>query len=154
MSFFKQRKVTIYAPATGNLKAIEKVPDQVFSSKAMGDGFAIEPKDGAIYAPIEGQITSIFPTKHAISLKTKGGFEILLHLGIDTVELNRAGFDIVVAEGDKVTATTKLVNMNLNYLAKQNKVSDVMVIFTNLEKHSVNYNEMAVTAGQVVGEIQ
>ncbi|MFC6181807.1 PTS sugar transporter subunit IIA [Lactiplantibacillus daowaiensis] len=151
--FFKKSATALYAPATGQLKSIAAVKDTVFSSQALGDGYAVEPSDGAIYAPIEGTVTSVFPTKHAIGLKTKQGIEVLLHLGIDTVELNGNGFTMHVSEGSQVTPTTKLVDMDLNYLADQKKVTDVIVIFTNLNKQKLSYTTGAAQAGAEVGHL-
>ncbi len=88
-------------------------------------------------------MTAIFPTKHAISLVTKDGIEILIHIGIDTVELNGEGFEILVDIDDKVDKSTLLAKVDLNYLKMQNKKTDIMVIFTNLndEKLSLDLGE-------------
>ncbi|WP_445266948.1 PTS sugar transporter subunit IIA, partial [Staphylococcus aureus] len=79
---------TMYAVANGTVIPISEVNDPVFSQKMMGDGYAVVPENGEIYAPIEGEVLSVFQTKHAIGLKMTNGLEILLHMGIDTVELN------------------------------------------------------------------
>lgn len=150
----KKRTINLFAPVSGDLIAIEKVDDEVFSSKALGEGFAIKPTNGDVYSPIEGTVTSVFPTKHAISLKTKDKLEVLVHLGIDTVELNGKGFETFVQEGDTVTESTKLVNVDLDYLVKEKKASDVMVIFTNLDQRKLVYNEGSVAQGDSVGHIE
>lgn len=150
----KKRTINLLAPVSGDLIAIEKVDDEVFSSKALGEGFAIKPTNGDVYSPIEGTVTSVFPTKHAISLKTKDKLEVLVHLGIDTVELNGKGFETFVQEGDTVTESTKLVNVDLDYLVKEKKASDVMVIFTNLDQRKLVYNEGSVAQGDSVGHIE
>lgn len=150
----KIRTINLFAPVSGDLIAIEKVDDEVFSSKALGEGFAIKPTNGDVYSPIEGTVTSVFPTKHAISLKTKDKLEVLVHLGIDTVELNGKGFETFVQEGDTVTESTKLVNVDLDYLVKEKKASDVMVIFTNLDQRKLVYNEGSVAQGDSVGHIE
>ena len=93
---------TMYAVANGTIIPISEVNDPVFSQKMMGDGYAVVPENGEIYAPIEGEVLSVFQTKHAIGLKMTNGLEILLHMGIDTVELNGAPFTIKVKEGDTV----------------------------------------------------
>lgn len=155
--FNKKHPVDLFAPVTGVLKSIEKVSDEVFASKAMGDGFAVEPSNGEIYAPVNGTVTSVFPTKHAIGLKTKDKkdkLEVLVHLGIDTVELNGQGFEVFVKEGDVVSPKTKLANVDLKYLASENKPNDIMVIFTNLEKRSLNYDSGEVSHGDKVGTVE
>ncbi|EAC3864696.1 PTS trehalose transporter subunit IIBC, partial [Listeria monocytogenes] len=86
---------TLYAPADGNVVAITEVSDPVFSQKMMGDGFAVQPTNGTIYAPVAGTISSIFETKHAIGILTHGGAEVLVHMGLDTVELKGAPFEVL-----------------------------------------------------------
>lgn len=154
MSFFRKKKIDLAAPATGILRSISEVPDQVFASKAMGDGYSVTPSDGAIYSPINATVDSVFPTKHAIGLKTKSGVEVLLHIGIDTVELNGEGFITHVSAGDSVTPETKLVDVDLNYLTQQSKATDIMVIFTNLDKQQLQYTTGDVTAGQIIGTLE
>lgn len=152
--FNRKRSIDLFAPVAGVLEPIEKVSDEVFASKAMGDGFAIKPKSGEIYSPIDGTVTSVFPTKHAIGLKTKGNLEILVHLGIDTVELNGKGFEVFVKEGDVVSSKTKLVDVDLNFLASEKKPNDIMVIFTNLDKHALTYEAGNVNQGDKVGTVE
>lgn len=155
MGLFSKKKHTnhLFSPVAGKLKSIDKVDDEVFASKAMGDGFAIEPDAGAIFSPITGTVTSVFPTKHAIGLETKDKLEILVHLGIDTVELNGEGFKTFIQEGDVVSPKTKLVDVDLDFLAKKHKIADVIVIFTNLEQRNLSYTEGDVTQGSEVGQI-
>lgn len=148
------KKVAIYSPACGLVKSIDQVNDQMFSAKALGDGFAVEPADNSIVSPIEGTVTSIFPTKHAISLKMKNSLEVLLHIGIDTVELNGAGFDIKVEEGDKVTVETTLAVVDFEQLKPAGKETDVMVIFTNLDKKTLEISEGQAAIGQEIGIIK
>lgn len=126
----------------------------MFSTKALGDGFAVEPVDGTIVAPIDGTVMSIFPTKHAISLKTKQGLEVLVHIGIDTVELNGSGFTIKVEEGEKVTAETVLAEVDFNFLESKGKDTDVMVIFTNLDKKVLELEEGQSSSGKEIGMIK
>lgn len=129
----KKKSETIYTPIDGTLKGLEAVSDPVFSEKMMGDGFAITPSDGTLYAPINGTVSSVFPTKHAIGLTSKNGVDILIHIGIDTVELDGAPFEIFVKEGDNVTPTTKIATIDLPFLAAKEKENDVMVVFTNMD---------------------
>ncbi|WP_195640339.1 PTS sugar transporter subunit IIA [Enterococcus durans] len=144
MRLFKKKKtIELFNPINGNVVALSSVHDEVFASGAIGTGFGIFPSNGDIYSPTEATVTAIFPTKHAISLVTKNGIEILIHIGIDTVELNGEGFEILVDIDDKVDKSTLLAKVDLNYLKMQNKKTDIMVIFTNLndEKLSLDLGE-------------
>jgi len=125
---------TLYAPADGKVVAITEVSDPVFSQKMMGDGFAVQPTNGTIYAPVAGTISSIFETKHAIGILTPGGAEVLVHMGLDTVELKGAPFEVLVSEGDTVTPETKLAVMDLDAVTAAGKQTDVLTVITNAEK--------------------
>ena len=123
----------ILSLTNGEILELDKVPDEVFSSKLIGDGFAIKSNDGIIYSPVDGSVEVIFPTKHAIVIKSKTGREILIHMGIETVKLEGKGFDLFVDVGDKVHAGDKLAQMDLEYIEKNAISSITPVIFTNLE---------------------
>ncbi|MFM2487893.1 PTS glucose transporter subunit IIA [Enterococcus avium] len=139
MGLFNKKKTTeLFNPVRGNVVPLSSVHDEVFASEAMGTGFGVFPSSGEIYSPTKATVTAIFPTKHAISLVTKNGMEILIHIGIDTVELNGEGFDILVQTDDKVDKDTLLAKVNIDYLEKQHKKTDVMVIFTNLKDKKLN----------------
>lgn len=129
-------EVNLHAVAKGEYIPLEDVPDEVFSTKMMGDGFAIESIDGAIFAPVSGKVTTIFPSKHALGIKTSNGVEVLVHMGIDTVNLNGAGFDVLVKVGDQVTVDTKIAQMDLPYIHSQGKKSMVIVVITNMDRVS------------------
>ncbi len=119
-------------PFEGLVMPLEKVPDQVFSAKLMGDGFAIEPVNDTLYSPISGEVMSIFPTKHAFGLKTDTGLELLIHVGIDTVELKGEGFTTLVNEGERIEPGTPLLQINIDYLKKNATSLVTPVVFTNL----------------------
>ena len=108
MLFFKKKKkddaIEIKAYFEGTVLPLEKVNDPMFSDKLMGDGVAIEPDAGNLYAPVDGKVASIFDTKHAIGFVLDNGAEVLMHIGMDTVELNGEGFDLDVSVGDEVHA--------------------------------------------------
>ncbi|MCO5532170.1 PTS system trehalose-specific EIIBC component [Enterococcus faecium] len=125
---------TLYAPADGKVVTITEVSDPVFSQKMMGDGFAVQPTNGTIYAPVAGTISSIFETKHAIGILTPGGAEVLVHMGLDTVELKGAPFEVLVSEGDTVTPETKIAVMDLEAVTAAGKQTDVLTVITNAEK--------------------
>lgn len=129
----KKKELVLNAIANGTILPLEQVADAVFSTKMMGDGYAINPTDGQIYAPVAGTISSIFPTKHALGITTDEGVELLLHLGLDTVELAGAPFTIHVEEGDTVTTDQLLVAIDLPVLTAANKAATCMVIITNMD---------------------
>lgn len=146
MLFGKKKKNQFVAFMTGQVIGLEKVEDQVFSSKMMGDGYAIEPSDGKVVSPVDGEITVAFPTGHAYGIKTKDGKEILLHLGIDTVELEGKGFTPHVKVGDKVKAGDHIADMDLELIKKENKPLTSMLIFTSGESVDVKKLDEMVTA--------
>ena len=119
------------APVSGTLMPITEVADKVFSSKAMGDGIAIDPTDGKIYAPFSGEITVAFPTGHAYGLKAANGREVLIHIGMDTVELNGQGFKPAVKQGDIVKQGDLLTEIDLDYIRSQGKPVVTPVVFTD-----------------------
>lgn len=119
-------------PMSGTLRYLEEVPDLVFSEKLMGDGFAIEPVNGTVFSPINGMVINIFPTKHAIGLKADNGREVLIHIGLETVNLKGNGFEVFVKEGDQVTAGQKLVEADLATIEPHVPSLLTPVVFTNL----------------------
>lgn len=123
--------VNLDAPVNGTYQNLSQIPDEVFSRKMMGDGFAIIPSDGQIFSPVNGEIISVFKTKHAIGIKTNSGLEILLHLGLDTVELNGKPFEMKAKVGDKVTPQTQLVQMDINQVEKAGKNPIIITLITN-----------------------
>lgn len=148
-SLFKKKKAALHSPTTGTLIPLSKVSDPVFAEGMMGPGVAIEPSIAEIYSPVEGTITTVFPTKHAIGIKSKNGKEILLHIGIDTVELNGEGFDIQVKEGDKVSPDTLLVRVDHSLLKAKEKASTLMVLFPE-EKDLPSVQERSVSAKEEI----
>ncbi|WP_085505591.1 glucose-specific PTS transporter subunit IIBC [Thalassobacillus devorans] len=122
------------SPLQGEIMPITEVPDQVFSGKMMGDGFAIKPSDGKVVSPVNGKILNVFPTKHAIGIQAENGMEILVHIGIDTVKLKGEGFEAMIEEGDEVKQGQELMKVDLDYV-KDNATSIITpVIFTNLQE--------------------
>ncbi|MEI1419973.1 glucose-specific PTS transporter subunit IIBC [Bacillus cabrialesii] len=129
-------------PLKGKTVSLADVPDQVFSEKMMGEGVAIDPSEGKVVAPADGEIVSIFPTKHAIGFKSAGGTEILIHVGIDTVKLNGEGFEAHVTSGQAVKQGETLLTFNLDYI-KQHAASAVTpVIFTNVSEEDMKHIQM------------
>ncbi|MBG9782430.1 glucose-specific PTS transporter subunit IIBC [Shouchella lehensis] len=144
----QEQESTIASPMTGKLLSINEVPDQVFAEKMMGDGFAIEPTDGTVVSPVEGKITTVFPTKHAIGITSVTGREVLIHIGIDTVKLGGEGFTVYVEEGQSVHLGDKLVEFDVAYISKNAKSTVTPIVFTNLaEGETVQVRTGSVRAG-------
>ncbi len=145
----------ILAPVTGALIPITDVSDPVFSQKMIGDGFGIEPTDGQIVAPVSGRVIMVADTKHAIGLRTESGVELLIHLGIDTVELNGEPFEIDISMDSRVKAGEGIASMNLEKIRASGKKATVIVLITNgkdvLDRLQVDPGE--VKAGAVAAEL-
>ncbi|MCT4339668.1 PTS system trehalose-specific EIIBC component [Enterococcus durans] len=124
----------LFAVSDGPVKEIIEVDDPVFSQKMMGEGYAIEPSNNNVYAPVSGRVTSVFETQHAIGILSDAGLEVLVHMGLDTVELKGAPFTIHVKEGDLVTPNTRLAEMDLAAVEQAGKKTDILVVLTNDEK--------------------
>ena len=122
---------TIISPIVGQAVALENVNDPVFSSGAMGQGIAVKPSEGVVYAPADAEVTIAFATGHAFGLKTANGAEILIHVGIDTVSMNGDGFEQKVAQGDKVKAGDVLGTFDSAKIAAASLADTTMVIVTN-----------------------
>lgn len=116
---------------TGKVVKLEDVPDQVFASGAMGKGIAVDPEQGFVLAPASAEVTLVFPTGHAIGLRTENGAEILIHIGMDTVSLDGKGFKTLVKNGDKVEAGQKLVEFDIDLIKAENLPVISPVIITN-----------------------
>ncbi|GGM36657.1 PTS glucose transporter subunit IIABC [Paraliobacillus quinghaiensis] len=138
-------EIDLSSPMAGEILPITEVPDQVFSQKMMGDGFAVKPSAGKVVAPVNGKILNIFPTKHAIGIQAENGLEILIHIGIDTVKLKGEGFTQIAEEGQEVKKGDVLMEVDLDYIAKNAESTVTPVIFTNLQEGQ----SVAVVAGQV-----
>ena len=122
---------TIQTPIIGDVVALSNVNDPVFSSGAMGQGIAVKPSQGVVYAPADAEVSIAFPTGHAFGLKTTDGAEVLIHVGIDTVSMNGEGFEAKVAQGDKVKAGDVLGTFDSNKIAAAGLDDTTMVIVTN-----------------------
>lgn len=127
----QREKTDLLSVATGDIIAIEKVNDPVFAGKMMGDGFAVEPTDKLVYSPVAGKVVSIFPTKHAIGLQTASGVDVLVHMGLNTVELKAAAFNVHVEEGQTIAAGDLLAEMDLETVKAEGKETTIVVVLTN-----------------------
>lgn len=146
----------IYAPVEGETVELSKVEDEVFSSLAMGNGIAINPSKGEVKAPLDGEVTVLFPTGHAIGIKGDNGAEVLIHVGMDTVTLNGEGFDVKVKQGDRVKKGQVLVNFDIDFIKSKNLSTITPVIVTNTSslKEVVPHDAGKVTNDDVIINIK
>ena len=126
----------IASPLTGNVIPLEQVADGVFSEKMVGEGFAVEPADNQVYAPADCEVVTVFGTKHAIGLTTTDGVELLIHLGIDTVQMNGAPFTIDVKEGDKLKKGAKIGSFDEKMIVEAGYRTVTPVIVTNSDAYT------------------
>jgi PTS system glucose-specific IIC component len=150
---FLGKQAKIVAPANGEFIPIDRVEDEVFSQKMMGEGFAVVPENGVIVSPVSGTIVSVFPTKHAIGIQTEDGIEVLLHMGIDTVDLGGEAFDIKVQEGEKIKAGKIVASADLAKIQEAGKRTTMIVVFTNGDKiENYHYDKTGlVSRGETIG---
>lgn len=127
---------TIASPVTGQAEDLSQVNDEVFSQKMMGDGAAIVPSDGTIYAPVDGEITVAYATKHAYGLTSTDGAEVLIHVGLDTVNLKGEHFESFVEQGQKVKRGDKLGTIDLDAVKKAGYDTTIMVVITNTTNYA------------------
>ena len=127
----KQEEKDFISPMQGRLMPLTEVEDQVFSQGLMGDGFAVELKDGQVLAPFSGEVVMTFPTKHAYGLRREDGLEVLIHIGMDTVQLNGEGFESYVQQGDQVVQGQVLAKVDIDYVLSQGKSVVSPVVFTS-----------------------
>ena len=129
--------LTLSAPLSGPVLALSRVPDEVFASGAMGDGLAIDPLNDCLQAPCDGVIIHVARTGHALTLRADNGAEVLMHIGIDTVQLNGEGFALLVKEGARVSQGQALVRFDLDRIARQCKSLVSLIILTNSERFAL-----------------
>lgn len=129
------RHVVIESPMTGTVIPLAKVPDEAFAGKMMGDGTAIIPEDGEVCAPADGTVTFVFPTKHAVGFRTDEGYEMLVHVGIDTVSLSGDGFESFVRDGDRVHAGDRLLKVEIQKIKDRVPSLASPVLFTDLPEN-------------------
>ena len=126
----------LVSPITGDIVALEQVPDEAFASKAVGDGVAVKPTDKTVVAPAAGTVVKIFNTNHAFCLETENGAEIVVHMGIDTVALNGQGFKRLVEEGAEVQAGQPILEMDVDYLNANARSMISPVVCSNSDDYS------------------
>ena len=129
--------VTITSPLAGEVKELSQATDPVFAQGLMGRGVVIVPSQGELVSPVNGRVTVFFPTKHAIGILSDEGVEILMHIGMDTVNLEGKGFEGYVSQGDKVKVGDKLISFDIDMIKKAGYVTETPVIITNSDSYQV-----------------
>ncbi|MCJ8343773.1 MAG: PTS glucose transporter subunit IIA [Cetobacterium sp.] len=152
--FFKKKKeedwFEIYSPLNGKVIDLSEIPDEAFAQKMIGDGCGIDPAEGSIYAPVDGEI-DIFATNHAVSFETPNGLEMIVHFGIDTVKLNGEGFTRIAEPGSTVKVGDELVKYNLEYIRENAKSVKTPVIISNMDM--VEKLEVVATGDVKAGDL-
>jgi sugar PTS system EIIA component len=136
IGLFKKNKahsLMVIPPIRGKIIDISEVPDAVFSEKMLGDGVAIYPIEGIVISPIAGEVIHVMDTKHAIGLKSKNGIEILIHVGLDTVDMKGEGFEVLVSEGDRVKVGDILLTFDLDKVKEKAKSTITPIVITNMD---------------------
>jgi PTS system beta-glucosides-specific IIC component len=146
----KNDKIILASPLTGSVLPLNKVEDQVFSSGALGKGVAIEPTAGKLCAPADGTVTTLFPTGHAVGITTTDGAEVLMHIGMDTVEMDGEGFEIAVKQGDTIKQGDLLVTFDIEKIkqAGYSTVTPIVVTNTNDYLDVLDMNQEEVLQGE------
>ncbi|MPY24685.1 PTS glucose transporter subunit IIA [Shewanella psychropiezotolerans] len=143
--------IDVYAPVSGEIVPIEKVPDVVFAEKIVGDGLAINPKGKQIVAPIDGTIGKIFETNHAFSIESPQGLELFVHFGVGTVELRGNGFKRLAEEGQEVKMGEPILEFDIGYLKEQVESLLTPVVLANMEDiQSLDKRQGSIEAGKDV----
>ncbi|MCX7828007.1 MAG: PTS glucose transporter subunit IIA [Thermanaerothrix sp.] len=147
--WFKRKEFKVLSPFTGTVRPLEEVPDQVFSSKMAGDGVAVEPSEGLVLSPVDGIIEVLFPSAHAFGVRTPEGVEILVHVGVDTVNLRGEGFEALKNQGDRVSAGEPVIRFDLDTV--RSKAPSILspVVITTGQAFRV-LKEGPVKAGEAV----
>lgn len=145
---------TLYSPLKGKVMELSQIKDAAFASGVLGKGVAIVPSEGKVVSPVDGTVTTIFPTLHAIGITSDEGVEILIHIGLDTVQLEGKGFKGMVKDGDKITKGQVLIEFDIDYITKEGYCLETPVLVTNADnyldvisenKDTVNYGESIIS---------
>ena len=127
-------KKTLFTPVSGEAAPITEASDEAFAGKMMGDGYIVRPEEGMVYAPEDATVSFVFPSKHAVGLMSDDGVEYLIHVGVDTVNLNGEGFEAFVKDGDRVKKGDKLIGFDIEYIREHAKSDECIIVFTSLKE--------------------
>lgn len=150
LNMFKKKGEQVFAPAAGSLMALADVPDPVFASGAVGEGFAVVPSEGSFTSPVDGEIILLAKTLHAFAVRTDAGAEILVHIGMDTVKLKGEGFTAHRAQGERVKQGEVVISCDLGQMAAQVPSMVTPVLLTNGKKFGIADTELGAAAGSPV----
>jgi len=145
-NLLKKKEIVISAPVAGQCVSLQEVPDETFSQELLGKGIAIQPTDGKVCAPADGEVSAAFPTGHAIGINTGDGVELLIHLGVDTVKLEGKHFELKVEVGQKVKKGDLLVIADIEGIRADGYDTITPVIVTN----TTDYSSVEGTPGKAV----
>ncbi len=150
--FWKKKKTgSIFSVCDGQIIKLSEISDPVFSEKILGDGVAIFPETPEIFSPVNGKIIQVFETKHAYSILSDDGLEILVHIGLNTVELNGQGFKSFVNDGDIVKIGDKIAEINIEYIESMGYQLYTPIIITNFDKiNKIDIKEDSVKKGEEI----
>jgi len=152
--FLKRKIRDIHAPVDGQVVALSSVNDEVFSQKLVGDGVAIVPMSNTFFAPIDGIVSKIFITNHAYSIKSDKDIEVMVHIGLDTVNLEGKGFERLVEEGDRVNVGEGIIKVDLEYLKSQEKdIITPVIILEGSDVKTIEKIYNSVKAGDKIMEV-
>lgn len=152
--FLKKKEINldICSPVDGECIKIDEVNDEVFSAKMMGDGFAVKPSSNIVCTPIEGKIATVADTKHAFGVERKDGMEVLVHIGLNTVDLKGEGFEVLGRQGTKVKAGDPMIRFDKEFMEGKGVDLTTIVIFTAGYENEVNLDSYGsiVKAGETL----
>lgn len=147
----EKKKECLLAPCTGKTVPLSAVPDEVFAGGLLGDGIGIEPADGRFFAPVDGIITSITDTNHALTLMSANGTDLLLHIGVDTVRLGGEGFHLHVALGERITAGQPIADVDIALIRSRGLSAICSLVVTEPEKiENIEYHPGECNGGKDV----
>lgn len=154
--FFKKKDDTLilYRPVEGKVIDISEVEDNMFADKMMGDGVAIEPESNDIISPCDGKILLVPKTLHAVALAASNGAEILIHIGIDTVELKGQGFTSHVNAGDMVKRGDKLISFDREYIMREGKPLTTPIVITNADDKNIEIKKIFGDNTDIIMELK
>lgn len=139
LMIFRKESVKLFSPVNGRCISLEQVPDPIFSQKMVGDGVAFEFEENTVYSPCDGEIIALMPSNHAFGIRAKNGAEILVHIGLNTVNLNGQGFELLVRMNQKIKAHQPIIKLDRTFM-KQNKINlTTPMVVTNLESYQMNF---------------
>ena len=134
---FKKQRLEIFAPIEGKVLPLKDVPDPVFNQNMMGEGIAIIPREGNVFAPIEGTVILVAETEHAIGIRAKDGTELLIHIGLETISLKGQGFTSLVKVGEEVSIGQLLVEVDWTYVQEHAESIITPILITNSQIKNV-----------------